>query len=167
MYIFKAYTNGHPYDTSQVWVQTFTEMLQGPASLVPAIIVPKTFPNQKTWDLLLRRYMYLAIARILQTSIFFSSIETELTGSMLTCQYDFSPEWRTYYDHRYNLAINRCTNKFAFIWRALTVSRLICAYLLCCWASLTNFLSHILCGCISCFFCYVTLDQRRFAVVWI
>ena len=28
-------------------------------------------------------------------------VSTELTGSILTCRHDFSPEWRSYYDHRY------------------------------------------------------------------
>lgn len=28
-------------------------------------------------------------------------VSTEMTGSILTCRHDFSPEWRTYYDHRY------------------------------------------------------------------
>ena len=36
----------------------------------------------------------------------FRSVQPELTGSILTCQHDFSPEWRTYYDHRY--VMNMC-----------------------------------------------------------
>ena len=32
--------------------------------------------------------------------IIIRSIQPELTGSILTCQHDFSAEWRTYYDHR-------------------------------------------------------------------
>ncbi len=64
-YLFKAYSNGHPYDTSQVWVAFFTGVLKedgscpttstaGP-SLLPAIIVPAGYPNQRTWEAL-RRY---------------------------------------------------------------------------------------------------------------
>ncbi|XP_065897600.1 uncharacterized protein [Dysidea avara] len=79
-YIYKAYTNGHPYDTSQVWIAFFSELLKEP--LVPSVIIPRYYPNNQTWELLRR------------------SIQTELTGSMLTCRPDFSPEWRTYYDHR-------------------------------------------------------------------
>jgi hypothetical protein len=84
LYIYKAYTNGHPYDTSHVWVQVFTKLLElnDNCSLVPSIIVPKNFPNQRTWNLLRR------------------SIQPEITGAMLTCRPDFSPEWRTYYDYR-------------------------------------------------------------------
>ena len=57
--MFKAYTNGHPYDTSQVWIQVFSKLLEGlpenhSLSLVPAIIIPQNYPNQKTWDLLRR-----------------------------------------------------------------------------------------------------------------
>ncbi len=92
-FLFKAYTNGHPYDTSQVWLQLFTALLKEeeeegeeneglPSSLIPALVVPKGYPNQRTWEAMRRRQ------------------GTELTGSILTCRPDFSPEWRTYYDHR-------------------------------------------------------------------
>ena len=54
--MFKVYTNGHPYDTSQVWVEVFTKILQDPEPLIPALIIPKSFPNQRTWDAL-RRYI--------------------------------------------------------------------------------------------------------------
>lgn len=53
-YVFKAYTNGHPYDTSQVWIEVFTKILQDPEPLIPALIIPKSFPNQRTWDALRR-----------------------------------------------------------------------------------------------------------------
>jgi hypothetical protein len=81
-YMFKAYSNGHPYDTSQVWVSLLTALLAEPSSLVPAVIIPNSYPNQRTWDTIRR------------------GVSTELTGGILTCQHDFSPEWRTYYDHR-------------------------------------------------------------------
>lgn len=82
VYLFKAYSNGHPYDTSQVWTSFFGAMLAEPSPLVPAIIVPKSYPNQRTWETLRR------------------SIQPEMTGGILTCEHDFSSEWRTYYDHR-------------------------------------------------------------------
>lgn len=69
-YLFKAYSNGHPYDTSQVWVALFTALLKeeeeessssscsatgGPGPpLLPAIIVPAGYPNQRTWEALRR-----------------------------------------------------------------------------------------------------------------
>lgn len=86
VFLFKVYTNGHPYDTSQVWLDLFTALLKEEvptrSSLVPALIVPKGYPNQRTWE---------ALRRVQAT---------ELTGSLLTCRLDFSPEWRTYYDYR-------------------------------------------------------------------
>lgn len=89
VFLFKAYTNGHPYDTSQVWLQLFAAMLKeessSSSSLVPAIIIPRGYPNQRTWE---------ALRRIQSV---------EMTGSLLTCRPDFSPEWRSYYDHRYIL----------------------------------------------------------------
>jgi hypothetical protein len=81
-YLFKAYSNGHPYDTSQVWVNLFTALLAEPSNLVPAVIVPQSYPNQRTWESIRR------------------SVQPELTGGILTCEHDFSSEWRTYYDHR-------------------------------------------------------------------
>ncbi|KAL5493303.1 hypothetical protein EMCRGX_G014460 [Ephydatia muelleri] len=81
VYTFKAYSNGHPYDTSQVWLSLFHALLTEP-SLVPAIIVPKSYPNERTWEAL-RRYL-----------------SPEVTGSILTCRHDFSSEWRSYYDLR-------------------------------------------------------------------
>ena len=85
-FLFKAYTNGHPYDTSQVWLSLFAVLLRGDGpshcSLVPAVVVPRGYPNQRTWEALRRTH------------------STELTGSLLTCRPHFSPEWHTYYDHR-------------------------------------------------------------------
>jgi hypothetical protein len=80
MYVFKSYSNGHPFDTSQVWVSMFSKMLADP--LVPAVIIPEGYPNDSTWKVL------------------HQSVPTEVTGSILTCQFDASPEWITYYDHR-------------------------------------------------------------------
>ena len=37
---------------------------------------------------------------MISTLCYDRSVQPELTGSMLTCQHDFSAEWRTYYDHR-------------------------------------------------------------------
>ncbi len=97
-FLFKSYTNGHPYDTSQVWLALSTALLKegeepegsdttpsgsgSSVSLIPALIIPRGYPNQRTWEALRR------------------TRQTELTGSLLTCRPDFSPEWRTYYDHR-------------------------------------------------------------------
>ncbi|XP_064383534.1 uncharacterized protein LOC135332129 isoform X2 [Halichondria panicea] len=84
-YFFKAYSNGHPYDTSQVWTSLFMALLREESSascLVPAIIIPCGYPNTRTWE---------ALRRV---------VSTEITGSVLTCRHDFSPEWRTYYDHK-------------------------------------------------------------------
>ena len=54
-YLFKAYSNGHPYDTSQVWVALFTALLkEDPSPLVPAVIIPGGYPNQRTWEVLRR-----------------------------------------------------------------------------------------------------------------
>lgn len=88
--MFKAYTNGHPYDTSHIWLTLFSALLKeeegedgvSSSSLIPALIIPRGYPNQRTWEALRRTH------------------STELTGSLLTCQPDFSPEWRSYYDHR-------------------------------------------------------------------
>lgn len=60
-YLFKAYSNGHPYDTSQVWIALFTALLKenpSPAPLMPAIVIPGGLPNQRTWEAL-RRYLTL------------------------------------------------------------------------------------------------------------
>ena len=88
VFAFKAYTNGHPYDTSQVWLQFFSLLLDqedSSPSLVPALVVSQGYPNPRTWEALRRLH------------------STEMTGSLLTCRLDFSPEWRTYYDYRSGL----------------------------------------------------------------
>ena len=41
----------------QVWLGLFTALLAEPSSLVPAMIIPQSHPNQRTWDTI-RRYMY-------------------------------------------------------------------------------------------------------------
>jgi len=63
---------------------------------VPSVIIPRYYPNNQTWELLRR------------------SVQTELTGSLLTCRPDFSPEWRTYYDHRYNKEVDVVYDAFMF-----------------------------------------------------
>ena len=52
-YVFKAYSNGHPYDTSQVWASLFIAMLKE-EPLVPAVIVPSGYPNTRTWEIVRR-----------------------------------------------------------------------------------------------------------------
>ena len=83
MYIFKVYTNGHSYDTAVVWVCLFKALIE--SNYIPAIIVPKGFPNISTYDLL-RQF-----------------IEPEIAGSLITYKdimfeeedvcsyYDFKP----------------------------------------------------------------------------
>ncbi|XP_062513876.1 uncharacterized protein LOC134189578 isoform X2 [Corticium candelabrum] len=82
VYVYKAYSNGHPYDTSKVWVSMFEALLKGSDSYVPAVIVPMYHPNVQTWNI---------IKRI---------VDTEMTGSELTFRFDFSSEWKSYYDYR-------------------------------------------------------------------
>jgi hypothetical protein len=82
VYVYKAYTKGHPFDTGEVWVSMFEALLKGPDSYVPAIIVPMSHPNQQAWNMIRR------------------AVDTEMTGSELTCRLDFSPAWKTYYDYR-------------------------------------------------------------------
>jgi hypothetical protein len=50
MFVFKIYTNGHPYDTSIVWTMFFKALLE--AHLVPCVILPQGFPNARTYSLL-------------------------------------------------------------------------------------------------------------------
>ncbi|KAH3732495.1 hypothetical protein Pelo_16673 [Pelomyxa schiedti] len=50
LYIYKLYTNGHPYDTSLAWVSFFRELMA--ASLVPGVIIPKMYPDPKTYALI-------------------------------------------------------------------------------------------------------------------
>lgn len=50
MFVYKLYTNGHPYDTSLVWCCLFKTLIE--AHYIPAIIIPKGFPNQRTFSLL-------------------------------------------------------------------------------------------------------------------
>ncbi|XP_065061836.1 uncharacterized protein LOC135688772 isoform X1 [Rhopilema esculentum] len=80
-FIYRAYSNGHPYDTAQIWIEFFEELLDK-NDLVPAIILPYHMPNRHTWEMV-RRF-----------------VPTVLTGAILTCDFDFSPEWKTYYDVR-------------------------------------------------------------------
>lgn len=69
-YLFKAYSNGHPYDTSQVWVALFTALLkENPTPLLPAIIVPGSYPNQRTWEALRRYNMQSLFLCILPVSL--------------------------------------------------------------------------------------------------
>ena len=38
----------------QVWVSLLTALLAEPSSLVPAVIIPNSYPNQRTWDTIRR-----------------------------------------------------------------------------------------------------------------
>lgn len=81
VYVYKAYSSGHPYDTADVWLALFIELLET-KEFVPAIILPYHFPNRTTWEAF-RRW-----------------VSPEITGTVLTCDFDFSSEWRSYYDSR-------------------------------------------------------------------
>lgn len=50
LYLYKLYSNGHPYDTSLVWVQFLKSVLS--AGLVPSVIVPAQFPNSRVFNTL-------------------------------------------------------------------------------------------------------------------
>ena len=39
----------------QVWVEVFTMLLSSHHPLIPAVVLPRTFPNLRTWELI-RRY---------------------------------------------------------------------------------------------------------------
>ena len=69
-YVFKAYSNGHPYDTSQVWTSLFVAMLNEESSpLVPSIIVPNGYPNSRTWETL-RRCVANSTLNLLRFNLF-------------------------------------------------------------------------------------------------
>eukprot|EP00117_Sycon_ciliatum_P014808 scpid13882/ scgid3890/ len=80
--VYKAYSNGHPYDTSEVWVEFFQVLLSSEHPAVPALIIQPGCPNTQTW-LMLNRL-----------------VEPVTSGFHINCSYDFSPEWRTYLDSR-------------------------------------------------------------------
>ena len=45
LFVYKAYSNGHLFDTSSDWVAIFRAILVG--GYVPAIILPKGFPTHR------------------------------------------------------------------------------------------------------------------------
>eukprot|EP01125_Pyxidicula_operculata_P010404 TRINITY_DN3421_c1_g2_i2.p1 TRINITY_DN3421_c1_g2~~TRINITY_DN3421_c1_g2_i2.p1 ORF type:complete len:1774 (+),score=439.41 TRINITY_DN3421_c1_g2_i2:2-5323(+) len=48
MYVYKLYTNSHPYDTTLGWILFFKSLIE--YNFVPAIILPKHFPNTKIYS---------------------------------------------------------------------------------------------------------------------
>jgi len=79
--VYRAYSTGHPYDTAQVWTALFEDILDK-RDIAPSLILPYHLPNRHTWE---------SIRRI---------CPTVLTGVMLSCDFDFSSDWKTYYDSR-------------------------------------------------------------------
>ncbi|XP_066932590.1 uncharacterized protein [Clytia hemisphaerica] len=79
--LYKAYSSGHPYDTSEIWIEFFLEIIER-KELLPAIILPYHFPNKASWERL-RHF-----------------VSPNIVGSFISCDYDYSTEWRTYYDSR-------------------------------------------------------------------
>jgi ribosomal protein S18 acetylase RimI-like enzyme len=82
LYIFKLYSNGHPYDTSLVWALFFKALVE--SNLIPAIIIPKHFPNNRTFNLIE------------------NFIPSQLSGSPITFRDDFFDEAgvQSYYDFK-------------------------------------------------------------------
>lgn len=50
IYFFRAYSNGHSWDTSQCWAALFKRLLLG--GLVPRVIVPRGYPTERCFRLL-------------------------------------------------------------------------------------------------------------------
>jgi hypothetical protein len=50
MLVYQLYTNGHPFDTSLLWISTFQALLQD--NFVPTIILPKGLPNVRTFSVI-------------------------------------------------------------------------------------------------------------------
>lgn len=92
LYLYKAYSNGHVYDTSMIWLHLFKTLLSPPYSL-PAIIVPRGFPTFITYELLTKY------------------ISPELTGSQLSWKKDFYERTEIYLD----FAIERVKGGFDLI----------------------------------------------------
>jgi len=81
MYVYKLYSNGHSYDTSLVWISLFRELIL--AQHVPAIILPRNFPNIRTFNLI-REY-----------------VEPEIYSSDITFLDNFFGDGvESYYDHK-------------------------------------------------------------------
>ena len=79
LYVYKAYSNGHVYDTSKVWLSLFKTLLSPPYQ-VPAIIIPRGFPNFLTYELLS------------------TYVPPELTGSLLSWKKDYYDNTEIYLD---------------------------------------------------------------------
>lgn len=94
LYVFKLYTNGHPYDTSLVWASFFKTLVD--SHYIPAIIVPKGFPNSRTFSLLT------------------NYIPQEFSASLITYKDDYFDECESYYDFKpvTNLSIFQSSNNF-------------------------------------------------------
>ncbi|RUS22374.1 hypothetical protein BC937DRAFT_89494 [Endogone sp. FLAS-F59071] len=88
LYIYKAYTNGHLFDTSKVWLSIFQNLLSPPQNVepktpyVPAIILPSRFPDLRTFSLILG-----------------AGIKPVLVSSTLNVRKDFFTEMTSYYDY--------------------------------------------------------------------
>lgn len=88
LYMYKAYTNGHLFDTSKVWLSVFQNLLSPPQNVepkmpyVPAIILPSRFPDPHTFSLILS-----------------AGLKPVLVSSTLTVRKDFFTEMTSYYDY--------------------------------------------------------------------
>lgn len=82
LFVFKLYSNGHPYDTSLVWLSFFKTLLEN--HFVPAIIIPCSFPNRRTF------------------AVLNSSIPSEISASLITYKDDFFSDYNmeSYYDFK-------------------------------------------------------------------
>ena len=78
--VYKIYSNGHPYDTSLVWASMFKTLIE--SNYIPAIIIPKGFPNPRTFALI-NTY-----------------IQEEYMSSVVTYRDDYFDDMRSYYDFR-------------------------------------------------------------------
>jgi hypothetical protein len=80
LFVFKAYSTGHSWDTSPLYVGVIETLLAAP--LVPAVVVPEGFPKPSVFDVLCEH---------------FASVPR---GTVLTAEYDWSDEWKSYHDFR-------------------------------------------------------------------
>ncbi|KAJ3282262.1 hypothetical protein HK104_010983 [Borealophlyctis nickersoniae] len=80
VYLFKAYTNNHPLDTSSAWFALFTHLLLSEPPYVPAIILPETHPTTTTFTRISRR------------------VAPELAGFQITFKRDTFASYESHFD---------------------------------------------------------------------
>jgi hypothetical protein len=78
LFMFKAYSSGHVFDTSEVWIACILKLLQ--SNLIPTVIVPHNHPTPRVYEALLRRYPHTRAQ----------------DGGELTFRGDFNSEWKSY-----------------------------------------------------------------------